>query len=636
MPTTRSTRSAAAALLALLLAGPALGAVVAPAPESPFPEGSYHGLVEEVGRAEAGEYRRVLAEFDAYLKRRPDDSTAAVERCRFADAFAGDEDEGGIDGAGEDAESCRQALQQGPLAATPPVKLYLLQRQFGKAAIARGEALLPESATWTPAQRARLHEFLAARYRQQDPLKSGEHALLAVELDPASAQRLNAAEYLYRIGAQPKAVAMLEGTPPQQWQSWTLRSAISSLLDMGEPRAAQRLSQVRTDLRLDPAIRLRLARALLDAGEEEQARASINALLQGPEAKSLAGVAQLRELFEFQRDHGVRDDAIAAYRRLCQAGKTADPYGRYRLSLLWRYPAAPWHADEWRGAFGLLALMAVLALMPLLVVVPLHYRAAVKRARGLALPPPLPESPWGLGHLWYALAATLICGVLGLYLYAYPQFERMLRQSLPQSGAVADAGGLARAYLFSKLALAAALLPLLRRVQLRKLLLGHWPVGQSIGAGVGAAVAVIAAGAVIARVLQIPGPALPQTPGIALGSDTIRAMQGIHALYGPVALLLFAAVLTPLVEELVFRGVFLRVAARNVHLWLAAAAQAAVFVLDHDQPGAYALLSLMALAAAWLAWRSGGLLAALVLHGVNNAFASMAVMGITHSINTAP
>jgi membrane protease YdiL (CAAX protease family) len=123
---------------------------------------------------------------------------------------------------------------------------------------------------------------------------------------------------------------------------------------------------------------------------------------------------------------------------------------------------------------------------------------------------------------------------------------------------------------------------------------------------------------------------------MGLGTDTVRALQGIHSLYGAFGLIATAAVLTPVIEELVFRGVFLRSVARHVGVWVAALTQAAVFAFWHEDVSAYPYLFVFALVTSWLAWRSGGLLAPMVLHATNNAFAALAIMGVSRVLNATP
>src|SRR5262249_40233122 len=155
-----------------------------------------------------------------------------------------------------------------------------------------------------------------------------------------------------------------------------------------------------------------------------------------------------------------------------------------------------------------------------------------------------------------------------------------------------------------------------RKVSWRPMLLGEWSVKRSILAGIGAAIGI--------RVLQAAWQAT--ATHAALGTDTVRGMQGINASYGIAVLLLYAALVIPIVEEFVFRGVLLRTLARYFAVWFAVLVQAIAFVVAHDDFSAWPVIFLIALLAALLARRSGGLLASITLHSVNNAFAVMSIV----------
>ena len=90
---------------------------------------------------------------------------------------------------------------------------------------------------------------------------------------------------------------------------------------------------------------------------------------------------------------------------------------------------------------------------------------------------------------------------------------------------------------------------------------------------------------------------------------------------------------TPIVEEWIFRGVLLEAFRTRVSFWFAAVVQALVFVALHEEYQAMPFLFVFALVAAFLVRQSGGLLAALVMHGVNNAIAVLAIVGATNLIN---
>jgi membrane protease YdiL (CAAX protease family) len=179
---------------------------------------------------------------------------------------------------------------------------------------------------------------------------------------------------------------------------------------------------------------------------------------------------------------------------------------------------------------------------------------------------------------------------------------------------------LGRAFLWGAVFSLIALIPLLRQVSLQALVAMQWSVGRSTVSGAGLALGLVFAAKIFHGLKASAGPA------IGPGSDTILGMQGIHQAYGAWALLGFAVVLIPMLEEFVFRGVFLRVAARHLAFWAAAVVQAVAFVLWHEEAGDFPVLLAFAMIAAWLAVRSGGLLAPVTFHAVVNLIAISQVL----------
>jgi membrane protease YdiL (CAAX protease family) len=220
--------------------------------------------------------------------------------------------------------------------------------------------------------------------------------------------------------------------------------------------------------------------------------------------------------------------------------------------------------------------------------------------------------------VWYSLAAFQVAGVLAIYLFDYPTFHLLFVRGLGLGDGAESASNdrhLGNALLLSTGLVILALVPLARKVAWRPLLLGEWSVTRSVLTGVGVAIGI--------RVLAA---AWQSATHAALGTDTTRGMQGIHASYGLAVLLLYAALIVPIVEEFVFRGVLLRTISRYFAVWVAVLVQAVAFAVSHDDLSAYPVIFLIALMAAWLARRSGGLLAAITLHCVNNVFATLSIV----------
>lgn len=85
--------------------------------------------------------------------------------------------------------------------------------------------------------------------------------------------------------------------------------------------------------------------------------------------------------------------------------------------------------------------------------------------------------------------------------------------------------------------------------------------------------------------------------------------------------LLVAAVFAPLVEELTFRGLLFPGLTKAMPVVWAMVLQGFLFAAVHPQgPAAWLMLGLIGFTASFLAWRTGSLIPAIVMHAVHNAF----------------
>lgn len=583
--------------------------------EHDFGPASHERFAERVGAAREIDYRAILSAYDARAAEAPEDFVSQIERCRFIEVFAYSEDVI-IESASDDLDACRDALLASGHAGEVPVILYGIEGEWGEEGLARAQALLPASAAWTAQQQATLYELLADRARYDDARQAGWYATKAVERDPSSRMLLEAARHLVAIGVKDRARRLLVDAPPQTWESLSRASAAELLMDMNDVDAAA-VVLGGADAG-DVFSRATLARVQAARGDADAARSVYRELLEGERYLS-PGIRA--EYFEFERRHGTAESATAAYAQLRDTGFGADPMARRRLALLFSHPGADW---QWRDAPGLLTLLAAIALcclLPLLAIAPVHYRGLARQIAGH--PPGVTGPHWRLRHGWYAMAAMSVSGFGVAYVLLPGIVEQLGPWLAVEPPAPATNRGLARVLLWSTVLTLVLLLPLLRGRSIRSLLLGKWSILRSVLAALGLAIGLrLVAGLVGAL-----------SSGGALGDDTTRAMQGLSEYYGLWAMLLVAALAVPVVEELIFRGVLLEAFRARVTFWFAALAQAVLFVVLHEQWQSMPYLFVFALVATWLARRSQGLLAPIVLHSVNNAFASLTLIGMTTAIN---
>jgi membrane protease YdiL (CAAX protease family) len=607
------TTTKSLALLLCLLAGRVLGQTPIDI-ENDFAPGTHKRFAERVNHGQTSIYAEILAAYDARLAKYPDDVSSHIERCRFIETFAYSEDMI-IESAAADLESCQGWLRQGPHAEHVDVILYGVEGVWEEDEIKAVQALIPKSQDWTREQQAVLFELLSDKFRWSDSELASRYAMQAVSLNPGSRVLITAVERWIQLGAKDKARRLLTDAPERTWEHVSRSSAAKLLIDIGYTKAAG--AMLRAEQNAASGGNILLARILSDTGEIEAARETYRAVVGNEYVPYESRV----EYFEFERKHGGRDEAVAAYAQLRDQGFGADILSRERLSLFASHPGAPW---QWREAWGFLLLIGLLLLFaasPAVVVAPVHYRGLARRVAGLA--PDRPQPLWTLKDAWYALAVFWIGGVVTLYVFQAGYLEMMLPWTKRVEASATDLV-LGRQLLWSTLLTALLVVPLLIGRPFKTLLLGRWSIARSLLVGIGLAIALRLVAGIIGLGLQSLG---------VLGTDTVRAMQGAHQLYGVGGLLLLVAVAVPFVEELLIRGVLLEACRGQVTFMFATVMQAAVFALLHESWSHMPALFVFGLVAGWLAKRSEGLLAPIAMHASFNLTAALAILGATSALN---
>ncbi len=594
-----------------------------------FYEGVHEQLVQQVNAAQNASYVSVLRRFDAWLYDNPDDTLAAVEKCRFIRTFS-DAEDSNITSANEDLEKCEGTLNEVPHENREDAQLYKLDWDWSPEAGAKGEEMLARARArpWTTAHLVALHERLHTIYqvRDEEDLRAGAHAYAAVQLDPDCKLRLAAAEYLVRIGERAHAIEVLSPPTPVSWQDWEIDKVAALFAQLDEKTVARDLllRQVQDQRALREPRRVELATLLAKVGDIAAAR-QVEA---GGSSEHPRETRALLLRFHFERDYGTPASAASAYRDLIAVSWRSDPLAREWVSLLLRQPSVAWSSVNAIGFAALLLIFGAAILAPALIVLPIRYRALERQVRHI---PAGPIAPWSLGDLWYGLAVFLIAGLVADYVADY----RLLQMG-PRSGlgsvSVAELDttrDLARAVCLQTVLFAIGAAPLLRRAEQRRVVLGNWPVWKSALVGIACSLALLVCVGVVTRLIS----GRIVLPGGLLESVTSQAVLGIKTTYGVPAVIVVVCIVAPALEELIFRGVFLRVASQYLPLLVAAAFQAIVFAGLHEERAAMPVIFVLALALGWLSRRSGGLLAPIVMHGTNNAIAYFAMQAMVGALN---
>lgn len=581
-----------------------------------------HGFSEPGPQAQleqvAGDLREafdaVLGEYGDAIRAGPYDVVTRVERCRFIDEFSYTyEYVSWSEELLERAAQCAEALYA-IYPEHPEVELYRLEGLYGESVLAAGAPLEAQYplAGWTQGQHARLYEALAAAADVVGDTRAGDYAVRALEHDGRADVRLIAAASLIDNDATQRAMKVLTSPfdPRSPDDTWHVARKMQLLASLGHSDAVVELySELRDET--DAYSAIEVARALRDSGEIELARreyersVGVNDYFNDP----------VHERFEFELEHGSNAQALAAYDALRDGGWAADPLAINRVALLGRDPTLPWRARDVLGLLGAVGAFASAALAPLLLLGGVHYRGLVRRARSGA---PYPSQGWQLRHAWYALFVLGAATVLALYSGGPARF--IVDATTWRLDVTPELT--ARMFVFESLLGVLLLLPLsgMARARQPAWLGTSWSLGKSLAIGSGVAL--------VFRVpLLVTWLAAPEAlSSLAQESLLWQMLTDVRAQFGLATAFWLLALVAPVIEEFVFRGVLLRALSNHIAFGWANVIQAGLFASLHVDAVSLPLLFVFGLVAGFLARRSGGLLAPMAMHCVFNLVVGVAVL----------
>jgi membrane protease YdiL (CAAX protease family) len=510
-----------------------------------------------------------------------------VARCRFIENYL-DPDYGYPQSVPEDMERC-VAVLEADYDAAPETKLWRMQRTWGEEERTTGEALLKESESWPDALRRDLLARLSRSYESaENAARAGELALTAVAL--GDTERVGAAVgHLVREGDEERAATLLleSELAADAWQAGSRLRAANRMKDASVAlREIARHESVAFDLPAEE-----VARARLRAGDAEAAAAALGDTVGDRLAALHFDIALERRDF----------DAALAQIDFTDTDHFALQLGRFAM-LGSRAPAMLLKPTMLAGLALFCFVLMMLALMPGLLLVPVHYRGLVRRVAG-RLPPPLFDGI-GLRHAW-----------AGIAIFLGAQFVMPALLTPQAFGALLGDGDAGEAFLGLVGACIASLVlvfPMMRRLGRRALWgdAGIWKRSFWIP------LAWLAIMAVAVGLHWLSGPADDGSQKL------VRDMMESGALrYGAFASFVFIALLTPLLEEWVFRGLLLGGLSRHVSFGWANTLQAATFAVAHGDPARFLFFFAMGLACGALVKRTRSLALAVALHAFNNAWA---------------
>lgn len=578
-----------------------------------FSPGSDTRLIKLIESSREDRYHVVVAAYERACAERRTNAVLALERVHFIERFANAED-ATIKGADEDLDrSVEDLTSRFPDA--PGTILYLLQREFGPNFDRKVTRYSLAVSSWPSKDRAQF--FLLWAQRAKDSTRKADLARQSFNAQPSIGAGLLWLKQLPKDPPSPEMLRLFGHPVFRAAQAWEKRQLMDLLFDAGQNQQALALFRELKTESHGLVENAETATRLAAAGEIALARTAF------PNHPPAAWNREylLRQRFNFELKFGSPAQAMAAYRALRATGFASDPLLRDRVALLGRHPWEAWNFDDLLGLVTVGAAVVAMLLAPAIVLLPIHYWSLLRDRRAAARV--WPEAKWGLRQAWLVLGMLGVVELLGLWIFQ-PDVMRTWWQknAFNVTGTLSDAALLGQQGLVWIATALVLVVALAEAGAWRVLGRADWSWPRTIGMAL--------AGTLVLRIFLLGYTAIwPHAVEGELASFSPVTKQLLLALLktlGPGGLILSIAVLVPVLEELVFRGILLQAVARHIPFGWANLAQAALFASVHENSRVFPFFVVFGAVCGWLARRSGGLVAPILVHGLNNLTVAFLIM----------
>lgn len=597
-------------LINIILTGLAL------AQDAEYGIGSAERYHKQFIKQQMGLFDELFAGYETFIANHPDDVIARVELCRFAYLLAYDEYEEYvlIQKAHEWSEMCLTDLQDvAPM--YPEVQLLALDNVYGEAALTYYQNLVEMGFEGWSVEQIRRALFSTANNTYW--MESEAVGLLASDAAanniPNLAVNLRAAKYYFENENHAQALTLLNTLTFSDDDKWQASNKLSYLIEYRYYDEANAFYDVlKNEYKVSPSVNdlVKLHIGLLDSDQ-----AIISAKDQLNSGSRV--LENAKSYFEFALKNGDENTAKVFYELFRDQSYSADPFLYQRWQLYQLFPNIPFSMQDALRLFNWFLVILACVLIPLLLILPVHYWSLLKQRSGKSVKSFV--GTWNLKHAWLVLAAFIFVDVIGSFIWSYDALWALLFSNNDWIGTVLQKD-VVNSVVFTDVTMLAVLMLLLRKngSLFGK---GHWSWGKLAG--------VVFVTLICLRVLAVAIVGI-ETSGefiLQVSQPYVRnAVFAFHEYYGLWGLLLSFAVITPIVEELLFRGVLLSALSKHVHFFWANLLQSLLFAFSHDDIRLLLFFIVFGLTAGYMTKHSKRLLPSILLHGVNNALFCIAVI----------
>jgi len=567
---------------------------------------SYEAFTESLTKSKDLKYQEILQQYDDYLRDHSNDIAVRISKCKFIGSAFYDDYEG-YDTNWEATDACRDSLAAA-YPRHPDVLLYTLDALYGDEKLELLEETLnikdEDESQWNKQNLSALYDIAAYEYQDSNDTKALLYANMAEKNDSLLDLSLLKARLHLALGNPDEAKETLTKKAQLESPVWVLNQKAELLIELEEFDQAMTLYD-RIRVQDSSYIENTSLYAIMMGGDKpELARTYLVADTIGEWGKA----GSLQRLLEHDMQYGDTKTALASYKRMQEESYYDDFFGIKRLKIFLKDPLDGFSSIGLTHFFFLGLLMIVLMIIPYLWVVPVY---AIGRYFNHNFDFP---RYWNLKHFWLISIGYMVVQVLMILVFYYQDYMNYLfdvtgsyyfeeTEDLTQPNEM----------IFFSAAMLITTLIFLNKRRFTYVFGSRWSIGKIIGASVLFFIFNI-------LILRILGSFIDITDAVTY-FEALSIKEEIGLLItekGFWITALIVAVLAPIYEEIIFRGIILNSVSRYMGFIPANILQAVLFGAIHFNLALFPFYFIFGMVTGYIAKRSEGLLAGIGFHMLNN------------------
>lgn len=572
--------------------------------------GSHEYYVSQLTNSKDQNFQKIIGRYNAHILNNPNDVVAQIELCKFIGNSYWDEYEE-YNLKYEETEECIANLAD-KFSKNPKVLIYRAENLYGEdklEVLNIAEDLIEiNRVEWSSIEIAEIHRMLGDHH-QEEKWRALSHYKKAQKLNDNLDLSLAIAEIYEAQGKNYLAKEILLPNLEKDTALWNMNQKANILLKLNEPQKALYLFNAigkRDSTYIDNE---EMAKAMSGLGNFDTARA----FLVKDTIKEWGKVSAKQQLFAHDLNYSEGEIALETYRKLQEESSYDDFFGIKRFRVFLKNPLLAWSPSETFHFFLLYGLILLAFILPYLWIMPVYGIGTLLRKTGISITPKL-DFDWNIKHFWLISFFYLLAQVLTVFVFEYQEtLNYYFDLGTSFIDETVDKNLLADEMIFFVFFMALSTLLVLGVKNIRHVFKSNLGVGQMIGLGV----LFVIFNRILIKILNLFID-LETTIGSNVILSAKEEILAIISQNGFFVAFLLTAVIVPVYEEIVFRGVILGSVEKYLGFKGANVTQAVLFGLVHDDLALFPFFFIFALVTGYWVKRSGGLLTGIFFHGIHN------------------